>query len=249
VWFRENIRDPLRDQAEVLFATIAFRWFNLPATAEHMMDCRLSKRASDFGHFGLFTHWNRDRAVELLTRLWDNGKNKVFTGAYMIKAGNGPRGCKIGQVCDALELVWQQREQLLADILANPSAGQPATMQNAHWWIKRCRFLGGFMSYEVVCDLRYTYILENAPDKLTWSNMGPGAQRGLNRILGRDKNLRISKAEWLKESFKLLTLAQDKLSDLPPLEAREIEHSLCEFDKYERARLGDGRLKRKYPGV
>ncbi len=29
----------------------------------------------------------------------------------------------------------------------------------------------------------------------------------------------------------------------PPLELREIEHSLCEFDKYERVRLGEGKPK------
>jgi len=27
---------------------------------------------------------------------------------------------------------------------------------------------------------------------------------------------------------------------------REIEHSLCEFDKYERTRLGEGRPRAKY---
>jgi hypothetical protein len=27
---------------------------------------------------------------------------------------------------------------------------------------------------------------------------------------------------------------------------REVEHTLCEFDKYERVRLGQGRSKRRY---
>jgi ppGpp synthetase/RelA/SpoT-type nucleotidyltranferase len=29
-------------------------------------------------------------------------------------------------------------------------------------------------------------------------------------------------------------------------EMREVEHSLCEFDKYERTRLGQGRPRSKY---
>ena len=29
VWFRENIRDPLKDDNKVLMATVIFRWFNL----------------------------------------------------------------------------------------------------------------------------------------------------------------------------------------------------------------------------
>ena len=31
-----------------------------------------------------------------------------------------------------------------------------------------------------------------------------------------------------------------------PLEMRDIEHCLCEFDKYERTRLGEGRPRAKY---
>ena len=32
----------------------------------------------------------------------------------------------------------------------------------------------------------------------------------------------------------------------PGWSMREVEHWLCEFDKYERARLGEGKMKRKY---
>ena len=32
----------------------------------------------------------------------------------------------------------------------------------------------------------------------------------------------------------------------PVLELRDIEHSLCEFDKYERVRLGQGQPRSKY---
>ena len=33
---------------------------------------------------------------------------------------------------------------------------------------------------------------------------------------------------------------------VPKLEMREIEHCLCEFDKYERTRLGQGRPRSFY---
>ena len=33
---------------------------------------------------------------------------------------------------------------------------------------------------------------------------------------------------------------------VPALEMRDIEHCLCEFDKYERTRLGEGRPRAKY---
>ena len=33
---------------------------------------------------------------------------------------------------------------------------------------------------------------------------------------------------------------------VPDLEMRDIEHSLCEFDKYERVRLGEGKPRSLY---
>jgi hypothetical protein len=38
------------------------------------------------------------------------------------------------------------------------------------------------------------------------------------------------------------------LSDLPPFEMREVEHSLCEYDEYVRLLLFEGKAKRRYPG-
>ena len=46
---------------------------------------------------------------------------------------------------------------------------------------------------------------------------------------------------------ELLDVSNDYIDPaLPALEMREIEHCLCEFDKYERVRLGQGRPRSKY---
>ena len=50
-----------------------------------------------------------------------------------------------------------------------------------------------------------------------------------------------------EEMQDLLDYSVEKLEPfVPALEMREIEHCLCEFDKYERARLGEGRPRAKY---
>lgn len=36
---------------------------------------------------------------------------------------------------------------------------------------------------------------------------------------------------------------------MPPFEMRQVEMSLCEYDKYVRLLLGDGKSKRSYPGA
>ncbi len=45
----------------------------------------------------------------------------------------------------------------------------------------------------------------------------------------------------------LFQAASNHLPDyMPELELHDLQFQLCEFDKYERVRLGQGRLKAKY---
>jgi len=123
------------------------------------------------------------------------------------------------------------------------------TLQDAWDWLRKFSYLGDFMAYEVVTDLRFTRALERAPDIMTWANAGPGAMRGLNRLHGRKLNFTQKKEEWNKEMFDLRVMSRPT-ENWPwperPLEMREIEHSLCEFDKYQRANNGEGRPRGTY---
>jgi hypothetical protein len=197
VWFRENVRDPLRHDPMVVLATIIFRWFNFIPTGELLL------------RHHLFTDWNPDLAEELLVGRRNEGK-QVFTGAY-----------------------WKN-------------------MQTAHADLMRYEGLGGFMAYEIVCDLRYTDILDNASDRNTWCNPGPGAVRGLYRVLGRDfpkgdnsKHPPTPK-DWQLKTQELLAILQRRLK--MKCELREVEQICCEVDKYERLLWNDGRSKRRYNG-
>ena len=99
------------------------------------------------------------------------------------------------------------------------------------------------MAYEAVTDMNYTPVLAEAVDKNTWANAGPGAKRGLNRI--HDRDLKYGRADWNKEMKQLLEhkeyFVRRDLNISHIIDMRCIEHSLCEWDKYERVRLGQGR--------
>ena len=108
------------------------------------------------------------------------------------------------------------------------------------------------MAYEVVTDLRHTYLLEDAEDLLTWANAGPGAMRGLNRLTGRELGYSKRSHDWVGEMQQLYKEVQTKLpvhiiqrNDLR-YEMREIEGGLCEFDKYSRIFKGEGRTRSIY---
>jgi hypothetical protein len=97
---------------------------------------------------------------------------------------------------------------------------------------------------------------------MTWANPGPGANRGANRVFGRPFDTKNKREALIEEMRMLLSLSED--SDLwpqekmntkklwkydhkwPTWEMRDVEHTLCEFDKYERVRLGEGRPRGVY---
>lgn len=243
VWFRNHVREPLHNERSVLMATVIFRWFNLIRTGETLIGGTPENPGEN-----LIMGWNEAKAVARLRK--QNKTGPAFTGAYMIKAGNGPPGCKIPNVCESITRVWKERDRLIQ--LCHDDCRLEALWQE----LKKFQNLGGFMSYEIVCDLRYTDLLENATDVDTWCNPGPGALRGLTRLTGEplqrnkyNKLIAPKAKDHLKTMQGLLALVRKKLSKMPHFELREIEHSLCEWDKYERARLNDGKLKRIYKGA
>jgi len=90
--------------------------------------------------------------------------------------------------------------------------------------------------------------LDKALDILRWANAGPGAMRGLNRIHGRDLHYKSKKHDWNADMVELFSVRKRYLPFYisHKLEMREIEHSLCEFDKYERVRNGQGKPRGLY---
>ena len=235
IWFRKNVRDPMKDNPDVLLATVIFRWFNLIETGMIL------------NTNGWLTGWRRREVEMYFQHRRDIDKKKIFTGAFMINSPGGEP--KLEAICRRINNVWKDRKNLIPEIEESPS------LQIAHEVLTEYEGLGGFMAYEIVCDLRYTYLLENATDIMTWANPGPGCIRGLYRLAGEEivnKSNSTSPPKpknFIERMKKLLATTQRRLSKMPKFEMREIEHSLCEFDKYERVRLNEGRSKRKYNGT
>lgn len=233
VWFRENVREPLRDDPAVLMATVIFRWFNLISTGEYLLS------------HGCLRRWSSSKALIGLRRIRAK-KQPVFTGAFMISSPPGKP--KLEGICDRIDMVWKDRASIFRGL-------SDCNLRMAHRMLVQYKGLGGFMAYEVVTDLRHTVLLEGADDIMTWCNPGPGCIRGIYRVAGEEiKNKSNATSppkpkDWLGRMNSLLDVVQKELSTLPPFEMRELEHSLCEFDKYSRALAGDGRLKRRYQGV
>jgi hypothetical protein len=179
---------------------------------------------------GFPEHWNPER-IKAIMQGRMNRKEKVYTGAYMLTGTLG--GTKVEQTID----------KILTPLYEMPPRIISSSLEET--WKRYLPYPGfsGFMAYEVVTDLRHTKHLENAEDIMTWANPGPGAKRGLNRIHGRELEKSIPRKQLISEMKELLDVCN--MAPLP-LEMRDIEHCLCEFDKYERVRLGQGKPRAKY---
>ena len=228
IWFRLNVREPLRGMDQIVFATILFRRFNSIPVGEILL------------RENLYVKWDSRRAYKAI-RSATKDRGLPFTGgAYMMGAPEGSD--KLVYFCKVMSLVHGK-----LDIQKNivTSTSQEASLEEVHRIIKEIPYFGPFISYEIVTDLRHTHILDHASDIDTWCCFGPGAKRGLSRLLHGVPKGTVPNRMHIPYSMELLEIVRRRLKSMPHFELREIEHSLCEFDKYQRVAEG-GRPKRWY---
>lgn len=239
-WIDENIRTPYANHPNLWFMLAIARQINWPDTLSALMEA---------GEWPTEV-WDPRLAADVLTARKSWGE-KVYTGAYMIQAESSPREPYYDDksmyiTAVVLGNLWKARKQF--DTVCH----EGASLQDVHWWLTKFRGWGPFMAYEVVTDLRHTRYLDAAPDIMKWANAGPGAIRGLNRLWGEfvDKgsladHQALDRMQWLLHLANHGTVLD---SDIFPdaFEMRDIEHSLCEVDKYLRVKNGEGRPRAKY---
>lgn len=229
VWLREHIREPLlragAPNLKILESTLIFRWFNRIETAAIIEDL-------------LVYDWNSKEAA---TRLRD--VSPVVTGAYIIKGMDGYS--KLDGVLACIDAAMPQLPAMIKH-------WSEPTLAMAWADLKTLAYMGGFMSYEVVSDLRWTALLDKSDDIMTWANAGPGCARGLGWItLGDSEHFSCgprAQREMLQLMQALLALSKDQMywpQQWQPWEMREVEHWLCEYDKWCRSDAGQS-LKRRY---
>lgn len=247
-WIREHVRNPLRDDERVVLAMVVARWFNRVSTLKRIWGLLPTAHKDVNMSTDLFHDWNSDYARKRL-----KNHAPLVTGAYMVKTPAGMN--KLEGVLQCIDIVAAAIDR--GELRHAIQSGLFTTLREATTWLSQFPYLGPFMAYEVVTDLRHTSILENATDIMTWANPGPGAARGAGRVLGHgpdhfDRN-RAADHDLIQVVMQnLLELAHPLNthwpSDWPSWEMRDVEHTLCEFDKYERARLGEGTPKQRYQG-
>lgn len=234
-WFRVFVRDHLAEMipSGQLLGTILFRTFNRIETAEIIF--RQFRMEGGIAAWEYMAGRMSIEALEAYMRA--HCPAPWVTGAYIVKTPDG-----MDKLRGALWIIEQARQRVRGTT-HGPTLMLAPTLQTFHRELLTYPYLGGFTAYEIVSDLRHLPILREAPDILSWAHAGPGAVRGLNRLTGREVKRGLSQTEALREMRYLLAASNEEQfwpGDWPRWEMREVEHTLCEFDKYERVRLGEG---------
>lgn len=240
IWIRKHWREPYADHPHLWLAMALARQVNWPPALQEI---------------GFPKVWNPAKVLQIMRERMKRGE-KTYSSAYMIT------GMLMGDLPGQSDKPYQTVYRVLQPLWENPPPLYRArTLEDAFHMFNRRPGFGPFLAYEVVTDLRHTRYLQDAKDIMTWANAGPGAIRGLHRIWGRpvwvdrEKKRGTQKSapaplpteQALKEMRYLLKISKEHLGDTLSLEMRDIEHSLCEYDRYDRVRLKQGTCERYKP--
>lgn len=237
-WIREVWREPFAKNPDLWFWMLVARLVNHPPSLMRMTRMLETNR------------WNPDKFISVIETAKSHGR-KAWGGAYIVSTNGRQMEKSLYIATEVLDPAWKRRKEI------SPRMGD--TLATFCGILQTLNGVQGFIAGQVIADAKYASLpLASASDWHTFAISGPGSKRGLNRVLDNAVGAPWKEERWLH----YLHLLQDetnaalaklykkgKPDDYPPLHAQDIQNCLCEFDKYERVRLGEGKPRSTYPGV
>ena len=226
-WIAENWRTPHAADPDLMFVLVIARFVNWPDTLAEL---------------GYPVPWDPEHFLAVLSARKQRGE-VCFGPAYNIP--------NFGSATPKPETLVQQVFSPLWRPLTRKRL-QPKEDDSLHSYygqLKGENGLASFMSGQIAADMKYVPPLKNARDWMSFAAPGPGSRRGLNRVLGRPVDERWRDDDTWRVAFRRLReqiMPELQRMGLGDLHAQDLQNCLCEFDKYERVRLGEGKPKRRF---
>jgi hypothetical protein len=244
-WITQNWREPLSKSGDpnLWFWMLVARLVNHPDT---LLRLQTHMRHAKTGEW----KWKPDQFISTIESAQFHGR-KAWGGAYIVSTNGRQMPKALYIATDVLDPAWKHRKDI-----------QPRQHDTLASFCARLMALNGvqgFIAGQVIADAKYgdEYLAEST-DWRTFAVSGPGSKRGLNRVMDDYPNAPWKEERWhhylviLREETNAALAKLHKkgaADDYPPLHAQDIQNCLCEFDKYERVRLGEGKPRSTYPGV
>ena len=232
-YFRKNIMDTTmadhkiskdideRIIRKVLFKSIVYRLINEVKTFQ--------------AYGGIPDREDMKSFIEFLEVRHREPGSKVFTAAH--------QNMGLRRLLETFKFVSKNVKDLAAGIAKH---AKNRSLRGVNEVLLSISNVGGFFSWQILCDLLEARILgENCDNQ--WTCLGPGAKNGLRRLFTQEK-LPTTKGELKftrlvrdlcapsgsKSGYEALNIKFPTFLD-KPLSLKNVEHALCEYDKYYRS--------------
>ena len=207
-WIAANWRYPHADDPDLWFAMVVARFMNEPDTLREI---------------GFPVPLDPERFLRVMASRRARGAKLYRNDAYRIRADNRlGRPTPEYQVADVFGPLWRNRREM------RPRTGE--TLASYHRRLGRYHGMGdGFMSAQIVADLKFVPPLRSAYDWMTFAVSGSGSRQGLNRVLGRPVDAPWTEAEWRREFDRLREAIMPELQreGLGDLSAQDLQNAFA----------------------
>ncbi|TFK54287.1 hypothetical protein OE88DRAFT_1177880 [Heliocybe sulcata] len=228
---RNVINRGSQDLYETCFRVMLFRSFNRISTWE-LLDSELDLTWANF-NYNAYRRVLQEGDVD----------GAIYGHAYILIAPNAYGGRKSYE--NHLGLLQHMLEDGLPEKLVNA-----ACMKEAESIVSSYKGMGPFLSFQLLLDLNMTPHFQFSEDE--WAICGPGAAEGLQKIFGCGvKGIELEVMKYLRDT-QYKHWERLGITDLPRLhDGRlgialvDLEHSLCECEKYARVKYPRISGKRK----
>ncbi|KIJ70167.1 hypothetical protein HYDPIDRAFT_104842 [Hydnomerulius pinastri MD-312] len=205
---------------EVIFRVVLFSTYTSIRTYE-----TLRKKIQPF----TWESYNRANYEKVLRQLYDSGVS-IYTGAYQKPAPDlGFTENFMNHLAFLEVLMWELPEQLK----------QAKYMADVFDYLRSFKSMGEFTAYQLILNLSYSNVM-NFSD-YDFVVIGLGSRSGLRRCFREPipRSIEVDVVRWMQisqdEQFERLGITFNGLGPgHRPMMLCDIEHTLCELDKYVR---------------
>jgi hypothetical protein len=235
-WVIDKLITPYLERSDLWFTLLIARLINWPPTLQALLDKKVIPCTPQEFDADMFEH--------TLERIKNDGK-KVYSGAYMLYPTKmEPGGNKSKAV--AKYIIGSAVEN--AESIDNTLwvAGEAPTIERFVAELSKCFGISTFIAGQVAADLTYAPgHLDSAEDLYSYAPVGPGSSRGLNYLLGKSPYATWKQKEFNAELSIVFSEIVDKL-EIIDMTLHDVQNCMCEFSKYCRAVLSEGKPKTNY---
>jgi hypothetical protein len=234
-WIIKHLIEPAVEGGDehLWFTLLIARLINWPPTLARLLEAGVIPCAPH--------EFDAARFESVLESAKDHGK--VYSGAYMLYPTKMEPG---GNKSRAVAKYILGSAIAHADAIHNAMWGTCETHHSVERLVKalsQCFGISTFIAGQVAADLTYTEL--DFDDLYTYAPIGPGSSRGLNYLHNRKPF-----AAWAQDDFNHeLRVLKDLMGyrlGLVDLTLHDVQNVMCEFSKYCRAVMGEGKPKTTY---